>query len=183
MEASSGAVPTEVIELAGAPFHMTAWSPDGSWIAYTDHVSGFDQIFIVNPESGVSVWLAGGNGEDASSPTWSPDGSQIAYVGHTSGGYNIWTMQADGRSPTQLTTVGDDHNPSWSPDGEKIAYSSYQEGTGQLWVVPATGGDPVQLTFTAGYSFAPAWSPDGSRIAYTLTSPDRIKDVWIRAVE
>ncbi|MEZ4648831.1 MAG: fibronectin type III domain-containing protein [Candidatus Eisenbacteria bacterium] len=175
---------TELVQLAGAPFHEVAWSPDGATIACTDRRNGARQILLVSVATGDATWLAGGSGDEASSPAWSPDGTKLAYVGHTDEGYHIWTMNVDGTGRVQLTTTGDDSNPCWSPDGAKIVYSSYDtaEEVGQLWVIPSGGGAPVKLTDGDGFAFAPAWSPDGNWIAYTLTSND-IKDVWVRSVE
>ncbi|MCB9465911.1 MAG: PD40 domain-containing protein [Candidatus Eisenbacteria bacterium] len=180
-ELTSNTEPMELVQLIGAPFHEVAWSPDGERIAYTDKLAGSRQIFLVDPATGSSTWLAGGSGSEASSPAWSPDGSKIAYVGFDSNGYHIWTMNADGTESVQLTTSGDNSNPCWSPDGMHIVYSAY-DTVGQLWTIPATGGAPVQVTTSNEFAFAPAWSPDGNWIAYTVTRND-IKDVWIRSYE
>ncbi|MCA9758200.1 MAG: PD40 domain-containing protein [Candidatus Eisenbacteria bacterium] len=175
---------TELVRLVGTSFHEVAWSPDGGTIAYTDKRNGSWQIFLVDVGTGESTWIAGGSGDEASSPAWSPDASKIAYVGHDASGWHIWTMNADGTGRVRLTTTRDNSNPCWSPDGEEIVYSSYdaQVQNGQLWVIAASGGAPVQLTDGDGYAFAPAWSPDGNWIAYTVTT-NRIKDVWVRSVE
>ena len=174
---------TELVQLAGSPFHEVAWSPDGQTIAYTDQRNGSRQVFVVAVGTAESTWIAGASGDEASSPAWSPDGTKMAYVGHNASGYHIWTMNADGSGRVQLTTTGDNANPCWSPDGEEIVYSSLDTNqNGQLWVIPANGGAPVQLTDGDGFAFAPAWSPDGNWIAYTVTAND-IKDVWVRSVE
>jgi len=54
-------------------------------------------------------------------PVYSPDGTRIAFVRAT----QIWTMNADGTNPQQVTTaVGmDDGSPAWSPDGSTLAFA------------------------------------------------------------
>ena len=50
---------------------------------------------------------------------WSPDGTKIAYEHGThtndvrSG--DIWVMEADGSSPTQVTSLRTTESPDWQP--------------------------------------------------------------------
>ena len=52
---------------------------------------------------------------DANTPVWSPDGSKIAYIGVVGGLEQVFVMNADGSSKTQLTTdaVNHDQVPDW----------------------------------------------------------------------
>jgi TolB protein len=106
------------------------------------------------------------------SPAWSPDGTRIVYSQAEAAGLScrgcpetLWVMNADGSSPTALTTEAQstwDQSPSWSPDGTQIVLSrATMDSYGQLLVVPAAGG-PVRDLHTAGAD--PAWGP--ARIAY-----------------
>jgi len=100
-------------------------------------------------------------------PAWSPDGRRIAFVARRNQEHKVWTMNADGSNPVQLTTdAGFDQSPTWSPDGANIAFSRYNSPTygWDIAIVPASGGAAV-LRELPGDQLQPAWSPDGLYIA------------------
>src|SRR3954447_26269071 len=83
------------------------------------------------------------------------------------GDVEIYSMNADGRGQTRLTTSpGDDTNPVWSPSGTQIAFSSARNGALHIFRMSAHGGPPTQVTHGAGDDLEPTWSPDGKRIAF-----------------
>jgi Tol biopolymer transport system component len=75
-------------------------------------------------------------------PRWSADGTKLAFVA----GDQVFTVQADGAEPKQLTTRGSNFAPVWSFDGREIAYMSSrsdysywirimgEDGTGDHWL-------------------------------------------------
>ncbi|WP_182864841.1 amidohydrolase family protein [Rhodopirellula sp. JC639] len=79
-------------------------------------------------------------------PRFSPDGSQIAMTSDRTGknkkaGDNLWIINADGSSPTQVT--GETYrlicNPVWSPDGQYLVgrkhFTSRRSlGAGEFWM-------------------------------------------------
>jgi eukaryotic-like serine/threonine-protein kinase len=93
---------------------------------------------------------------------------------------NIWKMDANGSSPTQLTSGDGESVPDCSPDGKWVVYQSlgrFPEGY-TLWRVPMEGGDPVQLTHQL--ADRPRISPDGRLVSYvTLGSPPAGHDVMV----
>src|SRR3954452_12696459 len=83
------------------------------------------------------------------------------------GDVEIYSMNADGRGQTRLTTSpGDDTYPLWSPSGTRIAFSSARNGNNHIFTMSAGGAGQTQITDGAGFDVEPTWSPDGSRIAY-----------------
>jgi len=114
-------------------------------------------------------------------PQFSPDGSKIAFASpcymFESDRY-IWTIDADGSNPQQLTSGGDEWWPSWSPDGSHIAYAERvglndylvykmnNNGSSQTRLSPETVNDKI-----------PQWSPDGSKIAFGNFSGSN-GDIW-----
>jgi uncharacterized protein YegL len=91
---------------------------------------------------------------------------------------DIWIMNADGTSQTQLTTyAGEDRWPTLSPDGSRIAYVSFRDNHYTLWVMNSDGTNPRQLP-VSGDTQAPQWSPDGTRIAFGNNSVDWW-EIWV----
>jgi Tol biopolymer transport system component len=82
---------------------------------------------------------------------------QIAFVRDA----EIWTVPADGGTPTQLTSGGPNRAPAWSPAGDSIVFQS----PGGIAIVQVGTGAITPLTNGSGDA-EPAWSPDGAWVAF-----------------
>ena len=109
-------------------------------------------------------------------PTWSPDGRRIAFEACRGGdistdcpegeSFDIYTVNADGTSLTNLTpNPAMDRFPSWSPDG-KIVFSSDRSGKDEIYVMNADGTTLKQISSGQDRNDEPHWSPDGRWLAY-----------------
>ncbi len=118
-------------------------------------------------------------------PAFSPDGTQIAYAVY--GGTNhlqIWTMNADGKSQTQLTSSSDDSfSPSWFPDGKQIAFRSAQDGQNNVSSVTIEGGKVMKLFDFDHSTNVVRLSPDGKRFAYSSTRNGGITNIWLSSAD
>jgi Tol biopolymer transport system component len=102
----------------------------------------------------------------------SPDGRQVAYTSLQTGNAEIFTMNVDGSSTTQLTrTVSSEFWPAWTHDGQWISFASEGQGRPQIWRMPASGGEPVQLTKNGG--IRGDWSPVDNRFVHVVGGPAR----------
>jgi len=121
-------------------------------------------------------------------------GGRIAFVSDREDGrtLQIWTMNADGSDPRQLTYgPGDKGQPRWSTDGTKIIYSApggndeYGNDLGlDLFLINTDrSGETINLTESIGDDFDPAWSPNGGQIAFTSTRVNSLKQVFVMSVE
>ena len=108
-----------------------AWSPDGSKIAFTSAIDGYNEIYVMNADGSNIIQLTDNSDWDDVSPAWSPDGSKIAFMSDRDRDddiFEIYVMNADGSNVIQLTNNSDqDGFPAWSPDGSKIAFTSTRD--------------------------------------------------------
>lgn len=94
-------------------------SPDGGRIVFSQ--PGFGEggassnVFTMRVDGSDVVQLTRDTGGkiDNGADSWSPDGSKIAYVSNRSGAFQIWTINADGTEPTQLTKGAEAHRAAW----------------------------------------------------------------------
>jgi len=201
-----GGEPQQLVDKSDV--RMPRWSPDGERIAFFSDSDGETKIWLLSVDSGQMqpVPLTGDrHGPISTHPyysglEWSPDGQKLAFAAQDSvepedmlvwkdwyrtEGFGdihhrvqLWTVDADGGTPIQLTK-GDFHNgqPAWSPDGTQIAFMSNRSGQEEsilwsvnenydVWLVASTGGAARKITTNEGPDSSPVWSPDGQFLAY-----------------
>jgi TolB protein len=94
-------------------------SPEGKRIVFSTPEFGeggqSSNIYTIGVDGKGLVQLTHETGGtiNAGADSWSPDGTKIAYVSNKTGTYQIWTMNADGSEPTQLTHAKDAHLAAW----------------------------------------------------------------------
>lgn len=88
---------------------------------------------------------------------------------------HIWTVDADGLHPKQLTSGNYSENfAAWSPDDATILFSSLRyesvdNGPSDVYTIPSGGGAMQKLTSALPSNFALFFKSDGSRV-YFLTA-------------
>ena len=100
---------------------MPAWSPSGTQLAFMSTRDGYISVFVMSADGTSPMNLTPKNAGDADSdwvsraPSWSSTGRQIYFMSSrpsTSLDVDIFIMNADGTSPTRLTsTIGMDGSP------------------------------------------------------------------------
>src|SRR5262249_25091876 len=116
----------------------------------------------------------------------SPDGTKVVFARRSSatGPSQLWTIDADGRNPVQLTSTGDNTAPAWSPDGGKIAFQSTRTGSKgyDIWVASWNGSilsDLANLTNMTPDDLTPTWSPANiGRIAFASTREGKQFEIY-----
>ena len=92
-----------------------AWSPNGQLLAFSwRRPSGNYDLYVMDIASHALVELTRDAGRNER-PSWAPDGRHLAFESTRTGTRQIWSMLADGTSPRQLTTQGQNESPNWSP--------------------------------------------------------------------
>jgi Tol biopolymer transport system component len=102
---------------------------------------------------------------DGYAPAWSPDGTRIAFLSGRDGNADIYTMMADGSSPTRITnTPMYEQEPAWSPDDTQLAYAI--SSTSGFFIQNIDGGAP-QPVASQGDVGTISWASNGTRLAYS----------------
>jgi Tol biopolymer transport system component len=133
----------------------------------------------------------------AAQGAWSPDGTKVAfalYRTHTntslSSAGEIWTVDADGSNPTQLTHDGTEGGvsntaPLWSPDGSRIAWLKQSGKGSDVWTMRSDGSTQRAVTTdgaAGAHNTGLAWSGDDrlgwlKRAGTDLTAADA--NLWL----
>jgi Tol biopolymer transport system component len=115
-------------------------------------------IYITDVNSGVSTLLAGGEGGNDAS--WSPNGQYIAFDRIPVGDPNIYTVPANGGTPTLVRENAVD--PEWSNNSKRLVFTDITDGS--VRTVNLNGGSE---TVVATFGINASWSANGKYIAYT----------------
>ncbi len=143
-------------------------SPDGRRIVF-DLLGDIYVMPIEGSGTSPATRLTSGPAFDMQ-PRFSPDGARIAFSSDRDGLWNIWTMTADGKNPTQVSREGRwfVNSPAWSPDGGFIYARRHfvkerSLGAGEIWMYHSSGGNEgLQVTEKASWQ-KDAGEPDLSR--------------------
>ena len=91
---------------------------------------------------------------------WSQDGTKIAWASFRDGDLEIYSMNADGSNPVNLSQNGArELFPSWSGGGTTIAFQSDRNGAQRIWLMNRDGSDPRRLTTSSAVEAEPVFSP------------------------
>ena len=133
------------------------WSPDSSKIAFISDRNGWNNLGVIDVETGRSRMLLT-EAIEHSEPRWSPDGQSLTFTKNLDYQYHIFKIPAGGGEAVQLTEKGGVSggssatgqtrgNHMWHPSGGQIIYyHSDPTMTGDIWIMSASGGGERQIT-------------------------------------
>lgn len=158
--------PEQVTPLAGLP---------GRIAFVSDRAGNFD-VYAIRAD-GTEEFAVTSHPDDERDPAWSPDGKTIAFTRGRGSRWDIWLLDLEAHTETQLTDSWDNRTPAWSPDGSHIVFTRATDVTfSQVYAMDADGANLRRLTDYPGNDLSPAWSPDGSRIAFSGKRPGAERD-------
>lgn len=185
--AIAAALPSEMQLLAEQPMltrlttdglfkQRPAWSPDGSFLAFTRHEGSAISIFLRSADGREEKRLTTRT-DPESDAAWSPDGKRLAFCFDKTvpnqGDMDVYTIGVDGDElrPALVTDGKLSHEewPAWSPDGQWLALTSTRDGNQELYIVRPDGKDLRRLTNDPAIDAHPAWSSDSQRIVFATS--------------
>lgn len=158
-------------------YSQSAFSPDGSRLAFTALSEGKDLLYIFDVESRKQLARIELPLDGVTGPSWSKDGRRIVFSGNHGGITDLYIVDADGGNLRQLTNDRfGDLQPQWSPDGKTIAFAS-ERGDGadvsllhfpklRIALYHLESGRIELLHGQEGLNINPMWAPDSKSIAY-----------------
>lgn len=167
-----------VTAIPGLSVEDLAVSPDGRWIAFTTNNAdlyageGFG-LYVVSSQGSPLLALTADKRALVAherDPSWSPDGAKLAFSGFdpATETRELFTIGADGRALTRMTSVGGVYDVAWSPAGDRIAFAGDADDQKIMTVPPTatTAGAPTPI-YNGALTEALEFAPDGSEIAFT----------------
>ena len=131
-----------------ARFGYPLISPDGNWLLFRSHRSGWVNYWLAPAGGGPPRALAAETADQADA-RWSPDGRSVVFASLHNGTQDLRIVTVDGGKVRTLTTAGSGvaAAPDWSPDGSKIVYTfATTTAPADLYVAPVAGGAATRLT-------------------------------------
>ncbi len=156
-------------QVAAGPFY----SPDGAWIAYSAHLNGNTDAYIIPASGGVPrriTWHPAGSGVVG----WSPDGKDLL-IASMAASYRhylrLFRVHADGSGVPEPLPLPSGFQASFSPDGQSITYEPYTKWqpawkryvggqTSPIWIVNLKTLDLVKVPRDNSNDSNPVWVGD-----------------------
>ncbi len=138
---------------------VSAWSPDGRWIAASVDDGGknnaaSEQVILFNAITGEERVLPTPSRSNKRTIRFSPDGKWIIY--DNSGERNktpaVQVLATDGSFTAEIEVARDGRAIGWSSDGKHILFARDRQGSSALYAVPFAGGRltaPEQQIYSA----------------------------------
>ena len=147
------------------------FSPDGAWIAYSAHLRGNTDVYVIPADGGVPrriTWHPDGS----SVVGWSPDGKDVLIVsGEASYRHflKLFRVHADGSGVPEPLPLPSGFQGSFSPDGQSIAYQ------------PLTKWQPAWKRYVGGQT-TPIWIVNLKTLDLVMVPRENSNDsnpVWV----
>jgi len=151
------------------------------------------EVFTVPREDGPTRNLTQSAGSREKDAVWSPNGKTIAYLSDKSGEYEIYLVDAQGRTEAVRLTQHQDgyrHSLKWSPDSKKIAFADQtlrcyylDMATKTVTEIDHAEYENVDVSLDRKPISDYDWSPDSRYLAYAKMDDDLVYKIYIYSLE
>ena len=84
----------------------------------------------------------------------------VSFVTERDGNLEVYTMLADGSSPTNITNhSADDFSSTWKSDSSRLIFDTDRDGNWEIYSILLNGTDPVRFTTHTSDDDYPEWRP------------------------
>jgi len=138
------------------------WSPAGDTIAFAMPVDQPDsfEIFLMDQDGSNVRQLTRGLAGIGGSLDWSADGKYLLIFAGPPGDKNIFRIDVEAQTATQLTNGGNNAACSYSPDGQWIAFNSLRNNDqADIFIMRPDGSSMRQVTTSPEPDWQPHWEP------------------------
>jgi dipeptidyl aminopeptidase/acylaminoacyl peptidase len=166
---TSGGYPEQITALDD-PVGAMAWSPSGSWIAFTVLPGGGlnSQIYLVRPDGREMTRITEGGKTNNSLGGWSPDGSLLMFSSNSrdTGAMDAWVHEVGRGSRLVSKNSGIGNFTSISADNRRAVLDRLvSRGSNDLFLVELASGTETLLTPHEGAGdFGGEIAPDGRTV-------------------
>lgn len=114
------------------------------------------------------------------SNTLEAQSGKIGFSSTKDGNYEIYTMNADGSNPTNVSNnPKTDYGFAWSYDCSKILFYTNRDGNDEIYIMNSDGKSQVNLTNNSANDRIPSFSNDNSKIVFVSDRSNKSGDVFI----
>jgi Tol biopolymer transport system component len=158
-------------------FQAPNWTADGKALIYAQEGRLYRFDLSSRSAEVINTGFATRNNNDH---VLSFDGQTMGISHHAaedSGASIIYTLPANGGTPTRVTAKGPSYLHGWSPDGQWLVYTGQRGGELDVYKIPVTGGDEIRLTSAPGLDDGAEYTPDGAYIYFNSSRSGRMQ-IW-----
>jgi dipeptidyl aminopeptidase/acylaminoacyl peptidase len=164
--------------------HGPSWSPDAQKLAFIANISGLDQAWLVEIESGKQSRLTDFS-DRVGLVSWSPLAQHLLVTVDVGGNEHdqLYLLRASDGEVRPLTQNLDviHHFGDWSPDGQSICYSDNSRNRKffDTYVMDIATGN-TRSVFALDATLTPlAWSPDGQYLIVSRENTGLDNDLFL----
>ncbi|HYG39377.1 MAG TPA: biopolymer transporter TolR [Cytophagales bacterium] len=167
----------KVIHQSSGNFEAPNSTPDGKALIFNSKGLLYRFDLTTNKPTLINTGFAKRNNNDH---VLSFDGKKMGISNHTedAGGKSIiYTLPAQGGTPTRITAKGPSYLHGWSPDGKFLTYTGERNGEYDIYKISSKGGEETRLTTAKGLDDGSEYTPDGKWIYFNSTRSG-LMQIW-----